>query len=72
MLHPNLQVYKALDEAGVSSKVSGLEKNFEENECPFSGLETHYRQLQYLKANFNFIVSTNSDVYLHTCIHMYK
>ena len=55
-----LEVCNALDEAGVSSKVQGIEKFFEECEHLFTGLETPYQQLQYCKATLSFIVSVSN------------
>ena len=58
VLYP-VKVFNALDEADASSRVEGTEKIFKESEHLFSGLETHYQQLQYCKTHLNFIVSVN-------------
>ena len=42
----------SLDEGHVKT----VEKFFRECEYPFTGLENQYQQLQYIKANLDFIV----------------
>lgn len=49
-----------LNDEGVESAVTDLfDKSHVAN--VFSGLETHHRQLQYIKRNFNFVVSLNGS-----------
>lgn len=59
MIHEHLQVYSTLSTANITpSHVEGLDKSFNELDNIFFGLETQHQQLQYMKRNFNLIVST--------------